>query len=92
MYDLKGRVDANSPWVDIGSGDLPWKDASYSRNGWPNPIVSSYESGDINKNYAEVFFPANSDQFLEYRLVFLETRDPNSYLQLGEAELVGVLF
>ena len=92
VYDLKGRIDANSPWVDIGSGDLPWKDTAYGRNGWPITINSSYESGDTNLNYAEMFFPTNGDQFLEYRLVFTATRNPDSYLQLGEAELVGMLY
>jgi len=91
-YGLKGRVDGSSPWVDIAGGDLDWKDTPMSRNLQGRVINSSYESGDPFNNFTEVFFPGNGNKFLEYRLVFPDTRDPNYYLQVGEIELVGVLY
>ena len=90
-YNLKGRVDANSPWIDIGGGNLPWYDVALGRNGQGIVINSSYESGDTSRYFTEVPLN-NSQQFLEYRLVFPETRAANYYLQIGEVELVGVLY
>ena len=91
-YKVQGRVDSTSPWVLIGEGDLPWKDVAPGRNARGVAIASTYESGDTALEFTEVFFPSNGEKYLEYRLQFPETRDPNSYLQLAEVELVGLVF
>jgi len=91
-YKVQGRVDSTSPWVLIGEGDLPWKDVAPGRNSQGIAIASTYESADTALQSTEVFFPSNGEKYLEYRLQFPETRDPNSYLQLAEVELVGLVF
>ena len=56
-YTFEGRL-SSSAWVLISQGDLPWKDASsFPRNSISGVDISStYTSGDISLNYAEVSF------------------------------------
>lgn len=89
-YKVQGRVGEN--WVLISEGDLPSKAVTPGRNAKGLTIASTYESGDTALSFVEVFFPSNSEQYLEYLVQFPETRDPNSYLQVAEIELVGNVF
>ena len=88
-YIVEGRESPTSPWVLIGSGDLDWKLEAPPRTDRGLSVVSTYESGDTNLAFTEVFFASNELILFEYRLTFPETRDPNSYLQFSELDLPG---
>lgn len=92
-YILEGRVDSSSPWVEIGSGNFPWIDPTPGRNPRGVTINSTWESPDPNLVSTEVFFSSNGADYLEYKLTFTASRDPNaSHIQLAEIELPGFVF
>lgn len=94
-YILEGRLSSSSSWTLIGSGDLPWKDVATARNARGQTITdSTYDAVDpaYETTSTEVTFPGNVAAYLEYRVTFPETRDPNkAYVQLAELELPGVV-
>ena len=57
-YTLEGRVDPESEWVQIHSGDLPWKAKTLpTRNSVLGlDVSSSYASGDNSLSFTEVSF------------------------------------
>jgi len=75
-YVVEGRPDASAGWNIIGQGDLPWLPAHAGSNARGLTVSSTYESGDINLEYTEVFFPSNGVPYFEYRITFPQTRDP----------------
>lgn len=77
----------------ITEGDLPWRyyDSNPPRNDKGLPIASTYESGDPDRSYTEVFFEDNTAAFLEYMIQFPEVRNGGDVLQFGELELPGLL-
>ncbi len=84
-YILEGRVDASSPWLEIGSGDFDWKHAGTGRNARGSSIISSYENVDpkFQDTSTKIQFVSNSDAYLEYKFTVTETRVPNaSYIQV----------
>lgn len=92
-YILEGRTDTSSPWTVIGEGDLPWKDQPMDRNSRGLSISSTYESGDPDREFTQVFFPSNLEAFLEYKLTFPTTRLAGSTsFQFAEVELPGMQF
>ena len=90
-YLLEGRVDANSAWEEIGSGDFPWRDQAKGRNERGLAVNSSFESGDNNLNYASVGYPSLSTAYLEYKFTCRRTRRNHRYFQLGRIELAGYI-
>lgn len=56
-YKLEGR-SGNSGWIQISQGNLPWTEANnFPRNQVSGVDISStYNSGDVSLNYAEVSF------------------------------------
>lgn len=91
-YILEGRATTSSGWVEIGSGDLPWKETGAGRNSRGLPIVSTFESGDPNLVFTQISYPSNTASYSEYRVSFTETRDPtSSLLQFSELELAGYI-
>lgn len=91
-YILEGRATTSSGWVEIGSGDLPWKETGAGRNSRGLPIVSTFESGDPNLVFTQVSYPSNAASYSEYRVSFTETRNPTaSQLQFSELELAGYI-
>lgn len=103
---FEGRVDSTSAWVTIREGDLPWKtETSFPRNQVLGMDISStYTSGDISLNYTEVSFydcqgadcendPATMNNYMEYKLTWTATRNPNQLsLQVAEIEVPGLLW
>lgn len=54
-YRFEGRIDANSNWILIGEGDLPWKETGNAGNNIIGlDISSTYYSGDSRFVYTEV--------------------------------------
>ncbi len=90
-YLLEGRVDANSTWEEIGSGDFPWKSAAICRNDRGIAVNSTFESGDSNLCYDSVGYPSHSTAYLEYKFTCLRTRRNHRYFQLGRIELARYL-
>ena len=90
---LEGRVNPESEWQVIGSGDL-----LYSNNNARNIrssallIKSTFESGDLNYTFAEVTFPNNKNVYSDYKVSFSRTRNYDSTrLQFAEVEIPGML-
>ena len=91
-YIVSGRVDEASEWVVISEGDLPWRYwTSFPRNSRGLGIASTYESGDSDRTYTEVFFEENAAAFLHYKVQFPDSRDSGSNVQFSEVELPGIL-
>lgn len=91
-YSFEGRKDANSNWVVIGEGDLPWISGNIGNNILGLDISSTYSSGDKNLVYTEVSFADNKELYLEYRVTWLGSRNRNSKkLQYAEFEVPGLL-
>ena len=91
-FELFGRKTSDSPFVSIEIDNFPWKDNRPTRNYVPGlTINSSYASGDTSFSYTDIKL-ANVEPYLDYKLVFLETRGPKQKnLQFGEIEFPGVL-
>jgi len=93
-FILSGRVDSNSVWVEIDSGDLPWRyESAYSRNSRGLLIdASTYESGDTRRTFTEVDMTSNNVAYLEYKVQFTQVRGGDGELgkvQTSEIELPG---
>lgn len=85
---LLGRKNSVSEWVPISEDSLP---LSTSRNSLGLAIESTFFAGDNNLNHAEVSFE-NYDSYLEYKVLFTETREKSkTTLMIGEIELPGLL-
>ena len=72
---LQGRLDANSSWVRIFVGDLPWKDTSPGRNEQGLTIVSTYLSPDTSLVSTSVPLSDNVEAYLDYRVFIRQTRN-----------------
>ena len=91
--DADGSFESGSGegWALIDEGNLPWISES-DRNPLRVGIESTYESGDTDKYYTEAKFYDNTTPYHEYKISFLEMRDPDSLsLQFAEIELPGLL-
>ena len=93
-FILSGRVDSSSVWVEIDSGDLPWRyESAYSRNSRGLLIdASTYESGDSRRTFTEVNMTSNNVAYLEYKVQFTQVRGGDGELgtvQTSEIELPG---
>lgn len=91
-YILSGRVSSSSVWVEIDSGDLPWRyESAYSRNSRGLLIdASTYESGDTRRTFTEVDITSNNVAYLEYKVQFPEIRSGDAgSVQTSEIELPG---
>jgi len=88
-----GSIDSGSDegWTSIKEGNVPWI-SELDRNPLGVEIESTYESGDTGKYYNEVKFYDNTTPYYEYKIHFLEMRDPDSLMiQFAEIELPGLL-
>lgn len=91
-YKLEGRIDDDSNWSLISEGDLPWIDSPLPRNAWGDDIESTFDRGDTKFHLTSVDFSSNSKAFIEYKVTFSVTRDPESkFIQFAELELPGFL-
>jgi len=90
-FILEGRAEANAPWDDIASGELPGIAEGLDKNSQGLQINSSYASGDPNLTYTQVHFHGHSAPYLEYKLTF-ELRSPTSNtLHYAEIEVPGMV-
>ena len=92
-YALEGRLDFTDTWTEIGSGSLPWMNEEWSdilRNDQGLQINSTYESGDSNLYFTTIHYHGHSDQFLEYKVTFISTREPGRNVGLAELEITGL--
>lgn len=94
-YLFEGRASTTSAWVEIASGNLPWIDIPSSdngRNGQQLDIISSYASPDPNLYSTSVHYHSHSVPYLDYRVTYVETRDPDeNSLQYAEIEIPGMV-
>lgn len=94
MFWIKTGVfgsDADEGWEQISSGNLPWI-SEFDRNPSGVQIHSTYESGDANRYFMEAKFYESTTPYYEYKISFLEMREPASTMvQFSELELPGLL-
>ena len=87
-YILEGKVNEADQWYEINKGDL---NLSWERNPQHLPIVSTFESPDVNFQHQEILF-SNNRAFSRYRVTFPELKKVgSSILQFAEVELPGYL-
>jgi len=80
-----------SDWALISEGNFPWI-SDDKRNPVGVQMASTYDEGDSSKYFVEVRFYENTTPYDEYRILFPETRDPESpMLEFAELELPGLL-
>ena len=83
--------DDDSDWELISEGDLPWT-SEFDRNPTGVSIYSTNEGGDPNKYYSEVLFYNSTKPYYRYKILFPETRNPDSMqVQFAAIELPGLL-
>jgi hypothetical protein len=81
----------DSDWDLISEGDLPWT-SEYDRNPTGVTISSTNEGGDPNKYFTEVLFYQSTTPYYQYKILFPETRDPDSMrVQFSQIEMPGLL-
>jgi hypothetical protein len=90
-FTLQGRVDPNSPWIEIDSSEIPDMADGPPRNAQGLSIASTYESGDTNHTFKTVHFHSHSAAFLEYNLTFVQKNPSKSSFQVAEIEIPGML-
>lgn len=93
FFNAGGSIQSGSDvgWTFINKGNLPWI-SGFDRNPLGVEIESTYESGDTDRYYHEVKFYDNTTPYYEYKIYFLEMRDPDSLMiQFAEIELPGLL-
>jgi predicted nucleic-acid-binding Zn-ribbon protein len=96
-YILESRLSTTDSWTEVGAGALPWTNenvlwSDLLRNDQGLQINSTYESGDENLYYTEVHFHGHSEEFLEYKVTFAQTRNPTQTgVSLAELEITGML-
>lgn len=93
FFGKTGSFDAmsDSNWNLIHEGYLPWV-SEFDRNPSGVAIYSNYEAADPDKYFMEKKFYDSVTPYYEYRIKFLELRDPDSNtVQFSELELPGLL-
>ena len=80
-----------SEWNLISEGNLPWI-SEYNRNPVGVQLSSTYEDGDQSHYFVQIVFYNNTTPYDEYKILFPETRDPESpMIEFAEIELPGML-
>lgn len=81
----------SNEWTLISEGSLPWIPDD-RRNPVGVQLLSTYEEGDPSKFFAEVRLYNSTTPYDEYKILFPETRDPESpMIEFAELELPGML-
>ena len=95
-YILEGRIDEQSPWIEMHRGNLPWKNVKWDspsiiRNPESLLINSTYKSGDTNLVYTSIDYRLNKDVYMSYKLTVTQTRkssNPASWI-VAEIEILA---